>query len=720
MKKVIWIFLILLTGFVLFAQQYPGYRVQGRFLYDSLGEKVVLVGVNKMIYWTDLDGIPSYEEMARTGANCVRVQWLMDGTPEQLHMALYNCRLHKMIPMIELHDATGDWAMLPQLVDYWTRPDIVEVIQYHSECLLVNIGNEVGQALCDAEFSAGYQDAISRMRAAGIHTPLVIDGADWGKDIDILQSTGPGLINFDPDHNLIFSVHMWWPYMWGYDEQRVIDEIAESVSMGLPLIVGEFGGMWEETDTGQIPYRTIIDECTANEIGWLPWSWGPGNNPQEFLDMTEDGTYDTLHGWGLVAAVTHSNSIANTAVRPQSLTTVTIIPTPSPTPYPENLISINKPVTASSYETGNEPEYINDGNMSTRWSSEWTEPNDIYMDLGQRYQIYKVALQWETAYGREYKIQVSDNASTWVDVFHERNSDGGTDEMLLSATGRYIRMAGISRALSEFGFSIWEFDVYGVEEGEPVPTPEGGFDGLSVMYRCGETGVNASQMKPQINLSNKSNMSIALSNVTLRYYYIKEGTQEELFQIDYAVIGSSNITGTFYDGFVQIAFLQGAGTLSPGNTTGEIQVRINKPDFEAYDQSNDYSFEPSITEFTDYDRITMYYNGELIWGIPNGEDPTPTPTPEVTPTPTPTPEVTPSPTPTPTPEVTPEQGDLGDVNSDGAVNIIDALLVAQFYVELEPPDFNEEKADVNCDGSVNIVDALIIAQYYVGLISEFC
>jgi len=63
---------------------------------------------------------------------------------------------------------------------------------------------------------------------------------------------------------------------------------------------------------------------------------------------------------------------------------------------------------------------------------------------------------------------------------------------------------------------------------------------------------------------------------------------------------------------------------------------------------------------------------------------------------------------------------LGDVNSDGSINIVDALLIAQYYVGLNPSDFDISAADTNCDSSVNIVDALLVAQYYVGLISRFC
>lgn len=88
--------------------------------------------------------------------------------------------------------------------------------------------------------------------------------------------------------------------------------------------------------------------------------------------------------------------------------------------------------------------------------------------------------------------------------------------------------------------------------------------------------------------------------------------------------------------------------------------------------------------------------------------------PTATPTPSPSPSSLSTPTPTPVP------ANPGDTNSDGSVNIIDALLVAQYYVGLDPDNFIIDNADVNCDNNVNIVDALLIAQYYVGLISSFC
>ncbi|MBN2444980.1 MAG: dockerin type I repeat-containing protein [Spirochaetales bacterium] len=62
---------------------------------------------------------------------------------------------------------------------------------------------------------------------------------------------------------------------------------------------------------------------------------------------------------------------------------------------------------------------------------------------------------------------------------------------------------------------------------------------------------------------------------------------------------------------------------------------------------------------------------------------------------------------------------LGDVNTDELVDIVDALLVSQYYVDLNPPNFDTDAADVDANGQIDIVDALLIARKYVGLIDKF-
>ncbi|MBN1697237.1 MAG: glycoside hydrolase family 88 protein [Spirochaetales bacterium] len=59
----------------------------------------------------------------------------------------------------------------------------------------------------------------------------------------------------------------------------------------------------------------------------------------------------------------------------------------------------------------------------------------------------------------------------------------------------------------------------------------------------------------------------------------------------------------------------------------------------------------------------------------------------------------------------------GDVNANGNVDIVDALLIAQYYVGLNPANFDDTAANANGDSTINIVDALLVARFYVGLIS---
>ncbi len=303
------------------AQEHPGFRVIGRHLYDKCGERVILRGINNPNIWFHRNGLPEFTEIEKTGANVIRIVWNSSGTASQLDAAITNCIGLGMIPMVESHDATGDWSMLDDVVDYWTRADIAEVLIEHEEYLLINIANECGAwGVPEATFTAGYKDAITAFRNAGIHVPLVIDGTDWGKDIDILQSQGPALIQYDPDNNLMFSVHMWWPQMYGYSVADIGNEIVESKNMDLPLIVGEFSQMHGECDDdvitpqNSISYLTIIEKCHLNQTGYIAWSFYGNCNP--FWDMSTSGTYATLYDWGLEVGVTDQYSIQNTSVRP--------------------------------------------------------------------------------------------------------------------------------------------------------------------------------------------------------------------------------------------------------------------------------------------------------------------------------------------------------------------------------------------------------------------
>ncbi|HEC62547.1 MAG TPA: hypothetical protein ENI27_09905, partial [bacterium] len=84
-----------------------------------------------------------------------------------------------------------------------------------------------------------------------------------------------------------------------------------------------------------------------------------------------------------------------------------------------------KPVTASSSSNLGEQyraENAVDGNMGTRWSSDFSDPQWIAVDLGAEVTIDTVMLHWEAAYGKSYAIEVSSDGGKWTEVY--RTDDG--------------------------------------------------------------------------------------------------------------------------------------------------------------------------------------------------------------------------------------------------------------------------------------------------------
>ncbi|WP_182877468.1 discoidin domain-containing protein [Microbispora sp. H10670] len=125
------------------------------------------------------------------------------------------------------------------------------------------------------------------------------------------------------------------------------------------------------------------------------------------------------------------------------------------------LLSQGKAATASSTEnTGTPASAAVDGNTGTRWSSAFGDPQWLQVDLGTTATLSQVTLNWEAAYARSFKIQVSADGSAWTDVYSTTSGTGGTQTLTVTGSGRYVRLYGTARATA-YGYSLWEFQVYG-------------------------------------------------------------------------------------------------------------------------------------------------------------------------------------------------------------------------------------------------------------------
>jgi hypothetical protein len=123
-------------------------------------------------------------------------------------------------------------------------------------------------------------------------------------------------------------------------------------------------------------------------------------------------------------------------------------------------VALHQPTTASSEQGPAWPaSNATDGSLTTRWSSAFSDPQWLEVDLGTTQNICRVVIDWETAYAKAFQIQTSNDNSTWTTVYSTTTGTGGTQTLNLTGTGRYIRMYGTTRA-TQYGYSIYEFQVY--------------------------------------------------------------------------------------------------------------------------------------------------------------------------------------------------------------------------------------------------------------------
>lgn len=166
---------------------------------------------------------------------------------------------------------------------------------------------------------------------------------------------------------------------------------------------------------------------------------------------------------------------------------------------------------------------------------------------------------------------------------------------------------------------------------------------LSVQYRTANRDSQTQDSKPEFIIHNAGEISVPLDHLELFYWHEEQPEQALVFHCDWAAVGCAGVLGDFHtsetgESYLRIHFRPGLKPLDPGENSGEIKVRFNRADWSAYDQSVDYSFSPE-TEYKNWEKVTLYLDGELVWGrepggnadVPSSNTITPMPpTPTVT------------------------------------------------------------------------------------------
>jgi hypothetical protein len=205
-------------------------------------------------------------------------------------------------------------------------------------------------------------------------------------------------------------------------------------------------------------------------------------------------------------------------------------------------IALNKYSVCSSLENSSfSSAAAFDGDLTTRWSSQFSDPQYIYVDLGQQYYICQVVLQWETALGKDFQIQVSDDAINWNTVQAISGNDQRVNSIPMNAKGRYVRMYGTARG-TVYGYSIYEFEVFGrpvvnlPAQVSPIvfPNPVQNFvhilKGNEDILDVGVYDVPGQLIAHAVNSTDAAQVDISLSGKAKAVYFVKVRTTGKTYQ----------------------------------------------------------------------------------------------------------------------------------------------------------------------------------------------
>lgn len=315
MKK--WIIIAFMAGLVFFGKSYSQTNqtitTSGRNLIGVCGDTIILRGINYAPFsWSTDPADEKFMEIAKTGANCVRIPWFTSSSTgggllyDQLSMldsAIARCIRNKMIAIIELHDLTGnpDFTLIPALSNWYLHTNVLAMIGKYKHNLIINIANEAGSVQNSqqlVEFQNTYQNVVSNLRLGGITVPLMIDSPNNGTDIDLLFTVAPAILANDPQSNLIFSAHAYWYYYANNDSVIFRNKIMNALAQNVPLVLGEVCNLEYGTVPCQLAvnYKPLLKICQELHVSWLSWAWD--HDVCANSQISTNGNFNSLSTYG--------------------------------------------------------------------------------------------------------------------------------------------------------------------------------------------------------------------------------------------------------------------------------------------------------------------------------------------------------------------------------------------------------------------------------------
>ena len=144
---------------------------------------------------------------------------------------------------------------------------------------------------------------------------------------------------------------------------------------------------------------------------------------------------------------------------------------------------------------------------------------------------------------------------------------------------------------------------------------------LKVYSENKNTNTASTSLSTWLKVENKGNVAVDYADLSIRYWFTADGSAGLNYWIDFAKLATGNISGQFVnnqqranaDTYFELKAAASLGKLHPLSSTGNIQYRIAKTNWSAFDETNDHSYKAAGT-FAENNKITVYYKGQLIFG----------------------------------------------------------------------------------------------------------
>jgi mannan endo-1,4-beta-mannosidase len=278
-----------------------GLHVKDGRLVEANGQDLVLRGVNHTYSWYPNQTNGVLTAIKAAGANSARLtlttghRW--PATPgADVSSAISLCRQHRLICILEAHDASGygqlrGSATLDETVDYWIS--IRGALAGQENYVIINVANEPYGYRITKTWTHDTIRAIKRLRAAGFRHTLMVDAPEWSQDDTFtMRDNAPTVLAADPDRNTVFDIHMFGTFN---TPQKVQSYLHSFVARRLPIVVAEFS---HKHPHGKPAADAVMQYAQTYRVGLLGWLWS-GDTEAAYLDMVNNFNPTLRTPWGV-------------------------------------------------------------------------------------------------------------------------------------------------------------------------------------------------------------------------------------------------------------------------------------------------------------------------------------------------------------------------------------------------------------------------------------